>query len=155
MKLPTAEQCSREFLDVVLTVMRQVREEDRGTLQGGMSWPQFRTLFILRRLPDASLGQVAERLGLSPATCSQMIDGLVARGLVNRELCAEDRRRVELRLTDAGESLLAAHRAEKERRMAERLAGLSAAELSAVHEAMVALSRVFAAERAGEAGHGS
>jgi len=155
MKTPSAEQCSREFLDVVLTVMRQVREEDRGELHDGMSWPQFRTLFILRRLPDASLGQVAERLGLSPAACSQMIDGLVSRGLVSREACAEDRRRVELSLTANGEALLAAHRATKERRMAERLASLSTAERVAVHEAMVALGRVFAVEHAGETNDGS
>ncbi len=135
---------------MVLMVMRQVRGEDRASLLDGMTWPQFRTLFILRRLPDASLGQVAERLGLSPATCSQMIDGLVARGLASRESCAEDRRRVELRLTAAGDSLLAAHRAEKERLMAERLAGLTAAEREAVHTAMVALTRVLTTERAGD-----
>jgi DNA-binding MarR family transcriptional regulator len=155
MKSPTAEQCSREFLDVVLMVMRQVREEDRTSLMGGMTWPQFRTLFILRRRPDASLGQVAECLGLSPATCSQMIDGLVARSLVSRSSCADDRRRIALRLTAEGESLLAAHRAEKERRMTERLAVLTAAERVAVHEAMVALNKAFAVEHAGEVTDGS
>ena len=155
MNSPTVEQCSREFLDVVLMVMRQVREEDRSSLMGGTTWPQFRTLFILRRRPDASLGQVADRLGLSPATCSQMIDGLVSRQLVSREPCPDDRRRVAISLTMQGEALLAAHRADKERRMAERLAGLNEAERRAVHEAMQALSKAFAAEQSGEAGDGS
>lgn len=147
MNAPSAEQCSHELLELALAMMRQLREEDHGALRDGMTWSQFRMLFLLRRVPDASLGQVAERLGLAPATCSQMIDGLVGRELVSREASREDRRRVVLRLTPAGEALLAAHRADKEARLAGRLAGLSEDERRVVHTALTVLGRVMTMPR--------
>ena len=61
--------------------------------------------------------ELAERLGLSLPGASRAVDALVARELITRRECPEDRRQKRLRCADAGRRAL-------ERLDAARLAGL-------------------------------
>ena len=61
--------------------------------------------------------ELAERLGLSLPGASRAVDALVARGLITRRECPEDRRQKRLRCADAGRRAL-------ERLDEARLAGL-------------------------------
>ncbi len=69
--------------------------------------PQFRVLGLLAEGSSAA-SLLADRLAVRRPSITALIDGLVARGLVDRRQEDSDRRRVELRLTEDGERTLAA-----------------------------------------------
>ncbi len=139
----SSDECAREVLEVVPLIMRAIRMEMRGHRTPDLSVPQFRTLAFVGRHPGTALGDVAGHVGLTPPSMSAMIDGLVARGLVIREISSADRRRVTLTLTAAGEALLVSARGAAEARLAERLAALPAAERMVVAQAMRTLRPLF------------
>jgi len=68
----------------------------------GVTVERFITMFELDLEPDCSLKYLAERLVVSPAALSVMINSMVEQGTVARVPDARDRRRVLLRLTDQG-----------------------------------------------------
>ncbi len=71
-----------------------------------LTLPQYRVLGILAEGSAAASG-LADRLAVRRPSITALIDGLVARGLVDRRQEDVDRRRVELRLTPEGVSTLA------------------------------------------------
>ena len=48
---------------------------------------------------------ISERMNLSPSRLTRIIDGLVRKGYVNREIDKEDRRNMKISLTSIGENL--------------------------------------------------
>jgi long-chain acyl-CoA synthetase len=75
--------------------------------QVDLTLPQYRVLGILAEGAAAASG-LADRLAVRRPSITALIDGLVARGLVDRRQEDADRRRVALRLTAAGTRVLAA-----------------------------------------------
>lgn len=73
-----------------------------------LSLPQYRVLIFLSEHDAAAASALAARLDVTRPTITAIVDGLVARGLVERRPAQEDRRRVEHRLTRSGEQLLRA-----------------------------------------------
>jgi DNA-binding MarR family transcriptional regulator len=71
-----------------------------------LTLPQYRVLGILAEGSAAASG-LADRLAVRRPSITALIDGLVARGLVDRRQEDTDRRRVELRLTPEGVETLA------------------------------------------------
>jgi long-chain acyl-CoA synthetase len=74
--------------------------------QVDLTLPQYRVLGILVEGSAAASG-LAGRLAVRPSSVTAIIDGLVARGLVDRTHQEDDRRRIALRLTQEGERVLA------------------------------------------------
>ncbi|MGA2378038.1 MAG: MarR family transcriptional regulator, partial [Spirochaetia bacterium] len=60
------DECAREVLDVVPSVMRFIRTEMRSHRALDLTVPQFRSLVIIERAAGTSLTGVAEHLGLTP-----------------------------------------------------------------------------------------
>jgi long-chain acyl-CoA synthetase len=79
---------------------------------------QYRVLSFLGEGGEAA-SVLAEKLAVSRPSVTGVVDGLVARGLVQRAEDAADRRRVKHDLTPAGTVLVAAADAEVERRLTE------------------------------------
>jgi long-chain acyl-CoA synthetase len=71
-----------------------------------LTLPQYRVLGILVEGSAAASG-LADRLAVRPPSITAIIDGLVARGLVDRKQEDSDRRRISLRLTDEGSRVFA------------------------------------------------
>jgi DNA-binding MarR family transcriptional regulator len=71
-----------------------------------LTLPQYRVLGILAEGSAAASG-LADRLAVRRPSITALIDGLVARGLVDRRQEDTERRRVELRLTPEGAETLA------------------------------------------------
>lgn len=71
-----------------------------------LTLPQFRVLGILAEGSSAA-SMLADRLAVRRPSITALVDGLVARGLVDRRQEDADRRRVALRLTKNGERILA------------------------------------------------
>ena len=72
-----------------------------------LSVSQYRVLGLLDE-SSAFSSALAERLAVRPPSITAIIDGLVARGLVDRKHEEDDRRRIALRLTDEGARIVAA-----------------------------------------------
>lgn len=69
--------------------------------QMDLTLPQYRVLGILAEGSAAASG-LAGRLAVRPSSVTAIIDGLLTKGLVDRRHEEGDRRRIALRLTDAG-----------------------------------------------------
>ena len=72
-----------------------------------LTFGQLRLLFKLRQSGPVSIGELADLLGVTDATASELVDRVERRGLVIRVHRADDRRVVECRLSDEGARLLA------------------------------------------------
>ena len=89
-----------------------------------VSLPQYRVLILLELEPDGA-SVVADELAVTRPTVTAIIDGLVARGLVDRSPDATDRRRVRLRMTAEGRAILAKADAAAEGKLHELLGNLA------------------------------
>jgi DNA-binding MarR family transcriptional regulator len=69
---------------------------------------------------DAPLGDIIQWLGVSKQAAGQLVDQLVLRGYLSREVDPDDRRRLKVNLTDRGRAVAAIARSAIER-MDERL----------------------------------
>jgi DNA-binding MarR family transcriptional regulator len=68
---------------------------------------QFLVYLLYHDVELRRVGQLAREFDLTPATVSDAVDSLEAKGLVDRERWPEDRRVITLRLSPEGESLAA------------------------------------------------
>ena len=90
-------------------------------------------------------------LGVSRQAASQLIDTLVLRGYLTREINADDRRRMDLTLTERGRAAAAAVRAGVEQVDAELTARLSPGQLDGLRAGLAELARIK--EQAEPEGH--
>lgn len=96
------------FLPYRLSVLsNRISSEIAGRYQArfGLSITEWRTMAVLGRYPDLSANEVAERTAMDKVAISRAVARLLERGLLEREIHGEDRRRSVLRLTDAGFSV--------------------------------------------------
>jgi len=123
----SAVDCYMALLEVasdILTVTETQLAHCR-TSQG-----RIRVLMQLLRSPGRPLtpGELAVRMGVTPATITGLLDGLERENMIRRERSREDRRSVRVRLTARGERFLDAVMPERFRRVARLMARLSPAE---------------------------
>ena len=83
--------------------MRKAVDEELYT--HGLTGAQFEVLRQLWERDRRELRSLQERLGITSPTLTGIVDGLVSRGLVQREISTEDARVKELCLTAHGQSL--------------------------------------------------
>jgi long-chain acyl-CoA synthetase len=100
------------------TVARLARQVELGAATVELTLSQYRVLGILGTGREAS-SVLAEKLAVSRPSVTGVVDGLVARGLVERRGDDADRRRIGVDLTPEGRSLLTRADAEVERRLQE------------------------------------
>ena len=99
--------------EVMLTLMRTtdllVERSHRPICGAGLTSSQYNVLRILRGAGEAGLQtyQVAERLVTRAPNITRLVDKLETKGFINRRRSDQDRRVVQLRITDAGIALLA------------------------------------------------
>jgi long-chain acyl-CoA synthetase len=98
------------------TLARLARQIELAVATVNLTLAQYRVLAILGDgCEPASV--LAEKLAVSRPSVTGVVDGLVTRGLVRRDHIEDDRRRIDVGLTDAGRMLLAAADAAVEQRM--------------------------------------
>jgi DNA-binding MarR family transcriptional regulator len=121
---------------------RHVRDPESGTL---VSAHQVSILDHLDAVEPTILGELAEHMGVTPGTMSIAVGRLVRQGYVARVLDPADRRRVQLRLTDGGVRVRAAHSVLEPTLVADMLDELPAAERRAALDGLAALARAAVA----------
>ncbi|MCK6629584.1 MAG: MarR family transcriptional regulator [Anaerolineae bacterium] len=139
----SVEECAQEVLEVTPLLMRAIRAEMRRQRAWDLSVPQFRTLAYLNYYAGASLSDAAEFIGLTLPSMSKLVDGLVARQLITREFSPDDRRRVRLALTPAGQACFQSAHEASQAYLARRLAQLPAEKRTIVTQAMQILRPLF------------
>nr|WP_320048989.1 MarR family transcriptional regulator [uncultured Desulfuromonas sp.] len=95
------------WLDLMRTSTECQRNLDRFLAEHNLSQRKFFVLILLLRNPDGLLlSQLAKGTGVSCATMTGVIDGLVKSELVTREPHPQDRRALTVIITTAGLELL-------------------------------------------------
>lgn len=100
---------------------------------------------ILRHIRKGykSISELAEAKQISRPAISQAVDLLVDRGLISRKQSTQDRRWVELELTQTGNDMLTAIYERNSEWMEEKLVTLSPDELSSLISGMEVMKKVF------------
>jgi DNA-binding MarR family transcriptional regulator len=140
---PSAQACAKEVVDTVPAVMDALRAAMRGHVGDQLSVPQFRCLIFIARHADCSISAVATFLGVTLATASAMVDRLVKAGSVDLATDARDRRRAQLRITEAGKAQMRSIRRDAQAEVGSALAGCSEDDLRALQAGLAVLQRVF------------
>jgi len=134
------EQFGRSFKAAMAALRRmRGRESHRA---GELSHAQYGLLFCLRER-EMSTGELADAADLSPASVTEMLDGLAYGGLVERSRSVRDRRVVLTSLTELGRTLVEQRRADFEPRFRAAFAGFSDHELMVAAAALDRLRALF------------
>ena len=121
----------------------RMRGRDTHLAGGDISHAQFELLIELDERGELSAGELALAARISPASVTQMLDGLVESGHVERARSDNDRRVVLARLTAQGEARVAAKRAAWRDRWESALEGVSPRDMRAATKVMQRLAAVF------------
>src|SRR5687767_4867227 len=119
---------------MVRTVARLARMLERPSTD--LSLPQYRVLAMVAA-GDERATRLGSRLELAKPTITAMVEALVERGLLRRDVVEGDRRAVSLQITDEGASTLAEAEAAMVRRLAPYIERLPEADRRIVLESFV------------------
>lgn len=101
------EQLSWMFFSTLRRMSRNLDLHSRELeKQYGLTVPQLNVLWSVGTSHGTPIGQIAERISLSSATLTSIVDRLEEHGLVVRERSPDDKRQVLISLTAKGRSVL-------------------------------------------------
>ena len=141
--IPSAEQCAAELMEAMPAIMQFIRAEMRSQSKNNLSIPQFRVLAFLSRQPGASLSEVADHLGVTRATASTMTDRLVKHGYVDRSDNPQERRHINLKLTESGSDRLQEAREAVRAKIANSFGDLTTEQLTTIFSGLTMLHQKF------------
>ena len=138
------QQMIDRFWESVPPTWNRIRTNVRGIAaeKFGITVEQFHILRHIRK-GHGSVSKLAEAKGISRPAISQAVELLVNRGLVSRRQNPEDRRFVQLELTENGEELLSAIFRENRAWMEGKLSVLTPKQLMQIIAALDVLKTVF------------
>lgn len=137
-------QAIDRFWETVPPLWGTIRTHIRAAATGNfdISVEQFHILRHVRR-GTGSISELATAKNISRPAISQGVEILVKKGLLTRVQSTQDRRFVELTLTESGNKLLDSVFQETRAWMRERMKVLSSEELETVAKAMEALKKML------------
>ncbi len=137
-------QAIDRFWEIVPPLWGMIRTHIRAeaTKNFDITVEQFHILRHVRR-GTGSISELATAKNISRPAISQAVEVLVRKGLLTRVQSTQDRRFVELALTDAGNKLLDTLFQETRTWMKKRMNALSTEELTSVAKAMEALKKML------------
>ena len=129
----------RQWVDVLST--RSMHAWTRYVKASGLSMPQFGILMNLNYRHTCGVSDIGERMDISAAAASQLVEKLVQGGLVERTEDPTDRRAKLLTLTDKGHNLIESGLEARSIWVDEFIAELSPEEYETVAAALASLTR--------------
>lgn len=113
----------------IADVSRLLRKRfDGAAREIGITGPQWRVLFLVRRKPGINQGQVADQMDVEPITTCRMVDRLEAAALIERRRDPGDRRAWQLFVTSDAMALITQAEAVANSVIGTATIGLDAAE---------------------------
>lgn len=112
MELSSRQQAFLDLARALLRLDRSVEQVIDRALRGDLGLT-LRSMFVLASIDRGERypGGIARRLNLPPPSITRTLESLVAQGLVTRQRCGEDRRHVEMTLTEHGVEVVGRARA--------------------------------------------
>jgi DNA-binding MarR family transcriptional regulator len=96
-----------QIADLIALLFTNCQEkESRFIAEHEVSVVEFRCMRILYEFEQLTVNQLAEKMSLTSSRITRIIDGLVSKKIVNRELSQTDRRFYDLSLTGKGIKLV-------------------------------------------------
>ncbi len=132
---PLSSSQSREkIVDDVLAELNQISFRDfQGALkrwhEGSLSLIHLNVLMQLRANGPMTMTHLAEVLDVSVASATGIVDRMEKKGVVERHRIDEDRRVVEVRVTERGEQIFSAMQSERQIRLNRLLAEIDDSDL--------------------------
>lgn len=138
------DQAIDRFWETVPPLWNTVRSHIRATTTANfdITVEHFHILRFVRKGTE-SMSELAAAKNISRPAMSQAVEVLVKKGLLTRIQSTQDRRYVELALTEAGNQLLDTVFKETRIWMKERMQGLTANELETIARAMDAMKKML------------
>jgi DNA-binding MarR family transcriptional regulator len=101
------EERARQLTDHLQTVMEEAESADKknSAVREKLSWQEIRVLRAVGRQDCCPMSGLADMICLSLSSATGLIDRLVSKKLVKRDRSSEDRRVVQVELTDEGREL--------------------------------------------------
>lgn len=138
------KQLVEDFLQEVGAMRRLTHGSGEHMLgRFGLTRSQAAVLFAFKHQSTITVGEMAERMGVSNGAATQMVEILVRRGLVGRQSDDADRRVIRLTLTEDGRELSAEVVAFVCEHISGLLEGLDEAELVQLVAIMAKLNRAI------------
>ena len=123
--------------------MHFIRSEMRNHAKGQLTVPQFRILLKLNRHENITHREVADWLGVTPATLTRMIDTLVDRKLAIRQIAPQDRRKIRLVATQKGKAISQKYRERVNCLIQDKIEALNRNDKTKLFEGILILSKLF------------
>ena len=95
--------------DMFYSVLRLQERSVSQLANGNLSRTEMHALEIVQDIPDATLTQSADILGITKATVSVSVNRLVEKGYLIKTRAEDDKRKSILQLTDEGEAMCKKH----------------------------------------------
>ena len=137
-------QSIERFWECIPSTWTQVRANLRAIAAENfdLSFEQFSILRYIRK-GSKSISELAEARQISRPAISQAVEMLVERGLISRQQSTQDRRWVDLELTQSGNDILSTIYKKNSDWMEEKLAFLNPEELQCLLSGLETLRKTF------------
>lgn len=101
------EERARRLTDHLQTVMEEAESVDKknSSIREKLSWQEIRVLRAAGRQECCTMSGLADAICLSLSSATGLIDRLVGKKLIKRDRSSEDRRVVQVELTEQGKAL--------------------------------------------------
>ena len=106
-----------------------------------LSRPQAVLMFFISHKPDCGIKDIAEVMNFSSSAATQMVEGLVAQGLLSREMHPKDRRSVIIKLSRKGQQRFNQFKKIHFQYMQKLLSGLSDQEMNVLINLPIKMSK--------------
>lgn len=127
-------QVLKKFRIIFGSVRQHFREVEESC---GITGSQLWILQEIARTTDIGISDLADRLSIHQSTCSQLVEKLVHRGLVQKERSKEDQRRVGLCVTEEASRILKNAPGPAEGILPEALLALTESSLLALDKSLI------------------
>ncbi len=108
---PDRSSTVQNYEQVLVALRRVIRATDlhskRLSKHAGLTGPQLLIMRTIRALGEVTIGTIADKVSLSQATVTTILDRLEQRNLVYRVRSTQDKRKVHAHLTEQGDEILA------------------------------------------------
>jgi DNA-binding MarR family transcriptional regulator len=139
---------SSEILIALRRIMRAIElRSKRLEKSAGLTVPQLLVLQELAAAGELSVSEIARRISLSQGTVTSIVQRMEAKGLLQKHRSGQDRRRLEVALTEKGQDKLAMSPGLLQEEFVSRFQQLESWEQKMLTSALERIAEIMDAER--------